>query len=86
MTAWAPLLKKVGEKSCDMAELSGVQGRVGGVMLHEEVGELVELGGRLRHPLKRLDVGEDGRPQLLVNLPDAGKLGSDVSVHMTPTH
>ena len=44
MTAWAPLLKKVGEKSCDMAELSGVQGRVGGVMLHEEVGESVELG------------------------------------------
>ena len=59
MTAWAPLLKKVGEKSCDMAELSGVQGRVGGVMLHEEVGESVELGGRLRHPLKRFDVADD---------------------------
>ena len=74
MTAWAPLLKKVGEKSCDMAELSGVQGRVGGVMLHEEVGESVELGGCLRHPLKRLDVREDGGSQVIVDLPHAGQL------------
>ena len=86
MTAWAPLLKKVGEKSCDMAELSGVQGRVGGVMLHEEVGESVELGGRLRHPLKRLDVREDGGSQVLVDLPHAGQLWPDVPIHMTPAH
>ena len=86
MTAWAPLLKKVGEKSCDMAELSGVQGRVGGVMLHEEVGESVELGGRLRHPLKRLDVREDGGSQVIVDLPHAGQLWPDVPIHMTPAH
>ena len=64
MTAWAPLLKKVGE----------VQGKVGGVRLHKEVGESIELGGRLRHPLKRLDVR------------DAGQLWPDVPIHMTPAH
>ena len=70
----------------DMVELSDRQGRVGGVMLDEEVGESVELGARLRHPLKRLDVGEDGGSQVLVDLPHAGQLWPDVAIHVTPAH
>ena len=86
MTPRTPLLEKVVKEGGDEVELIGREGRVGGVVLDQQVSQAVELVGHLGHPLKRLDVGEDGRPQLLANLPDAGKLGSDVSVHMTPTH
>ena len=40
-------------------ESSQKGGRVGGGVLYEQVSQAVEFGGRLCHPLRPLDVGED---------------------------
>ena len=47
------------QKGGDEVDLIGRQGRVGGGVLDEQVSQAVEFGGRLYHPLRPLDVGED---------------------------
>ena len=75
MTPRTPLLEKVVKEGGDEVELIGREGRVGGVVLDQQVSQAVELVGRLGHPLKRLDVGEDGDPSSLLTFLMLASLG-----------
>ena len=51
--------RESSQKGGDEVNLIGRQGRVCGGVLYEQVSQAVEFGGRLCHPLRPLDVGED---------------------------